>query len=645
MLKLYSIYHLNMMFSSIEEDDRRAIVDRCYWPLLSLSDDGYKLGIELTGHTLELINSIDHQWVEKFKSLLSQGKVELIGSGYSQIIGPLVPAEVNEWNQQLGLDIYKNILGVRPAIALVNEMAYSSGLVEHYLNNGYKAIIMEWNNPRKYHPEWDNGLRYHAQKTVNQQGDSINLIWADSIAFQKFQRYAHAEVSLTELMTYLASHKNVDERFFPLYTSDAEVFDYRPGRFKTEAILTHKTAEWDRIEMLVKALNESDGYEFALPSEVIQYAGHSSSGHELSLEATEHPIPVKKQAKYNITRWAVTGRNDLWLNTICYRIFSEVKKYDDRELWKTLCNLWGSDFRTHITSMRWGLLLTEIGQLVKELNIDLRDQNNKKQFNNSNEYFQGHEKYEILSNSVLEVSLNTYKGCTIHSYKPHGQEYPLLGTLDHGYFDDIEYGVDYFSGHAVIEKLGSHKITDISAGETHIWKENELNEIWLELTREDVGFQKGVVLENNSLWLSNTISFSSKKKEIIHPFHFTLIPEAWDFSSLYYATHNGGNELEVFPIEGKDFHHGDNHSFLISSRHGLGNTNGVIVIGDRYQSIEFSIDLNQAFLIPSVFIQKISNLKFLFRLVYSAQEVDETSRTDSKYYSIQSAVSIRYSVK
>ena len=107
------------MYSSIEENDRKTVIERCYWPLLNLAEKGCKLGIELTGLTLEFIKSVDPVWIEKLKKMLDEYKVELIGSGYSQIIGPLVPAEVNDWNQRLGLDVYREILGITPKIALI----------------------------------------------------------------------------------------------------------------------------------------------------------------------------------------------------------------------------------------------------------------------------------------------------------------------------------------------------------------------------------------------------------------------------------------------------------------------------------------------------------------------------------------------
>ena len=69
-------------------------------------------------------------------------------------------------------------------------MIYSAGTVEHYINNDYKAVIMEWNNPRRYHPEWKNEWRYFPQYMVGTDNRKIALIWANLIAFQKFQRYA-----------------------------------------------------------------------------------------------------------------------------------------------------------------------------------------------------------------------------------------------------------------------------------------------------------------------------------------------------------------------------------------------------------------------------------------------------------------------
>ena len=89
---------------------------------------------------------------------------------------------------------------------------------------GY-GIIMEWNNPRSAHPEWENDWRYAPQKAVGSNDKMIPLLWADSIAFQKFQRYVHGEYKLKEYVKYLESHAGESDRYFPIYSNDVEIFD------------------------------------------------------------------------------------------------------------------------------------------------------------------------------------------------------------------------------------------------------------------------------------------------------------------------------------------------------------------------------------------------------------------------------------
>ena len=633
------------MFSSLEVESRRTVIKQCYWPILNLSAEGYKIGIEMTGYTLELIMSLDPLWVEKFKILLNDNKIELIGSGYTQVIGPLVPSEVNDWNQKLGMEMYYNLLGVKPKIVLVNEMAFSSGIIEHYINNGYKAIIMEWNNPRKYHPEWDNQYRYYAQKAINQQGIDINLIWADSIAFQKFQRYAHGEMSIDSYFKYLESHQSSELRFFPFYTSDAEVFDYRPGRFKTEVTQTLDVSEWNRIEILMKKISQSEKIKFVLPSEVNEGQKNKFGGQILSLESTEQLIPVKKQSKYNINRWALTGRNDLWLNTICYKFYEIILDLNQAEYWRKLCFLWSSDFRTHITSKRWEKLLEEVkifaleiglqeefNEVEKEIRIeyDIKKNDTKKI------------KYKKVISSDLELIFNLSKGCLIHSYKPYGFEKSIMGTIEHGYFEDIEYGFDFFTGHTVIEQLGKHKITDLAYSNSKITEIEDSYSLTSDFLVDKIRFENTTIIEKGIITLIKKISLPFRDNQIIHPFHFTFISDSWDRDSLYFATHNGSNFIETFQINHQDFDHGDNHSFLISSKHGIGNTKGEVIIGDKDKKLVFKINLKKSFLIPSILYKNIDGDKFLLRLTYSAQEIDETFRISQTPESMIAQISVNF---
>ena len=162
-LKVFAFFHLNLAFSSIEEERRGEVIARCYWPLLTLAERTGPIGMEVSGYTLEEIAARDPAWIEAAKKLIAAGRIELIGSGYSQIIAPLVPARVTQENLRLGLEIYQNLLNARPRIALVNEQAYAAGLVPLYRDAGFEALIMDYDNPAAAHPEWPDATAFLPQ--------------------------------------------------------------------------------------------------------------------------------------------------------------------------------------------------------------------------------------------------------------------------------------------------------------------------------------------------------------------------------------------------------------------------------------------------------------------------------------------------
>ncbi|MBF0483034.1 MAG: glycoside hydrolase family 57, partial [Desulfovibrionaceae bacterium] len=245
-LGLYAFFHCNLAYSSIEEHMRPQVVARCYGALVDLcSRLGLPLGIEASGLTLEIIAALDPGLIERLRELAQSGLVTFIGSGYNQIIGPLVPAAVNEANLRLGAQVYERLLGLRPETALLNEQAYSGGLIELYPPAGYRSIVMEWENPASHHPGWDPEMGYLPQYAAGACGAKIPLIWNRCIAFQKFQRYAHGQIDLEEHLAYLTGHLAETPRVFPLYGSDAEVFDFRPGRHHTDPPLAGEE-EWVR---------------------------------------------------------------------------------------------------------------------------------------------------------------------------------------------------------------------------------------------------------------------------------------------------------------------------------------------------------------------------------------------------------------
>lgn len=632
------------MYSSIEKESREEVIKKCYWPIFELADIGIPIGIEAPAITLDIINSIDPKWLKTLSEYVHNGQIEFIGSGYSQVIGPLLPAEVNYWNQKLGVARYEKYFGFAPKLALTNEMAYSSGILEHYKGEGVEALIMEWNNPKSMHQEWENEWRYFPQRALDNDGGNIPIIWADSIGFQKFQRYAHKEYELEEFVNYLKLHAMKTDGYFPLYSNDVEIFDYRPGRYQTEAQIDGES-EWKRIHDLYNFLREENWCSFVFPSEVLLGLENSNSGHLIKLESPNQPILVKKQEKYNINRWALTGRDDIGINTKCYQIYREIStsKSKNSEDWRELCYLWSSDFRTHITHKRWIDYIGKLDHCLIKWNI--------KKGNRSGIRYDAVDSYKCIEdgkwlsieNDNYHIKFNKRKGFTIQdlSFKRINNK-PLIGTLAHGYYDDIALGADFYSGHAIIERLGKHKDTDLAEIIPKIEKDRNGYKILTKQPGNDCVFVNRIQLGDDTIDLFKAITYNSDEKSIIHPFNFTVNPETWDHNTLYVETHNGGSNPEIFYLCGQNISHGNIYSSLISARYGFGNSEGIFSIGDKNKKLTFKCDMTSSAMLPSIVYNETNGIIY-FRLRYSAQEIDETTKLGINKKTINSRISISIS--
>jgi len=641
MLQLFAIFHLNLAYSSIEESQRADVLRRCYWPLLRLAERvGAPIGIEASGFTLETAESLDPRWIETLRRLVESGGCEFVGSGYSQVIGPLVPAAVNAANLRIGHQVYERLLGFRPKIAFVNEQAYSAGLIQHYLDASYDAIVMEWDNPARAHPEWDAEWRYLPQIAVSQSGEMIPLIWNNAIAFQQFQRYAHDESSLDEYLSHLAGHASDRPRALAMYGNDAEIFDFRPGRYHTEATLAG-TSEWARIGRVFEAIAGDSRFRLIRPSQTLDLMEQPEAAHRLHLESPEDPTPVKKQRKYNITRWAVTGRGDLAINTACWRIYDRLvrqrhdavqkvgshDRFDDD--WRELCELWSSDYRTHITDARWAAYQARLAALGGNRSAVVRTPRAGAPIAGGDSAVTRDGSYLTVRTEYATLVLNSRRGLAIDALSfGTGADVPLCGTLKHGFYDDIHWGADFYTGMTVLESPDRPKITDLSRVEPLVTR----------ATDDAIVIEGTVSTELGSVVKTIRVAAAAASIEVTYRLEWpeipvgslrlgdvTLNPRAFDRATLFYRCHNGGDRPETFPLDGRRVGHGDAVSFLVSASHAIGITEGVVELGDRDRALRIEVDKTAAALVGLVTYQALRETYFC-RVSFSAAEVDETRR-------------------
>ena len=386
---------------------------------------------------------------------------------------------------------------------------------------------------------------------------------------------------------------------------------------------------WDRIGLLFEALLSDSRFHLIRPG-ALDLLDMSGAGNKLHLESPEQPIPVKKQEKYNINRWALTGRDDLGINTNCYHIYQGLvnEKSNNPDDWKELCYLWSSDFRTHITEKRWDDYQKQLKNACdKCVKKDKKDyiQNNKRLSINDTDYSSREtDRLLTIENDNIRTVLNKYKGLTIKEcvFKKISEK-SLFGTLEHGYFEDISLGADFFSGHAIIDRMGQHKITDLGEVQPEVFKCDSKIVVSAQQKLENVYFSHEISMNQDGLSIKKSIRLKELGQAIIRPLNLTFNPEAWDKDTLYFETHNGGKKSERFQLVGNQVVHSDIYSSLISARHGFGNTEGLFIIGDKNKKLTFDCDISIAALIPSIVFSEMKDAYF-FRLQYSARKMDET---------------------
>ncbi len=625
MLNLATFFHLNLMYSSIAEENRAEVIRRCYHPLLDLARADRPISLEATGLTLELIAGLDPDWIARLRAAIQDGSVEFVGSGYSQIIAPLVPGQVNRANLRLGLAAYRDLLGVEPGLWLVNEMAYGGGVPQLLAEVGCRALVMEWNNTWKGHPEWDPEFRHHHQRAVGCDGTELPVIWIDTIDFQKFQRMAGGQMELEEWLGHWdarARDARETTRFGALYGSDAEVFDFRPRRYSHEGDPLPR-GEWTAI---ARALDSLAGRPQTRLTPLGAALGQEASpvcGQRIRLECTHQPVVVKKQEKYNLNRWALTGRGDLEANTACYARARSLPATAGDQEWRDLLWNWSSDFRTHITAGRWAELGRRLGLDQPPPPLPAEDPGQELPFDAAGKRLE-------LTNEHARLSLDLTRGLTLRQlvFPLLGQR-PVVGTLPHGHFDDIAFGADFFTGHAVVQYPGRRKLTDLQscAATTRLMRLADGSlQAATEVRDGDLRLRKSVTLAaaGPEVMLAGHLELPARQVGEIHPVHVTLVPGLLRAEGLQFRTHNGGLTEEVFPLTEKPVHHGAAYSTLVTAKGGLGATEGTVQVGDGRRFLVIRHDPTVSALIPTLRFEKVRGGDYFLRVRYSAQEIDET---------------------
>ena len=354
------------------------------------------------------------------------------------------------------------------------------------------------------------------------------------------------------------------------------------------------------------------------------------AGQNLTLASAANPTPTKKQQKYNILRWAVTGRFDLEINTRCTRLADRLERTGGtQEQWKELCYLWSSDFRTHITEKRWGEYRKRLASFEEAIDMTNRSRAVAPMEPNKSRRPLD-ERFMRFETEAVGVVLNSRRGLAIERMWISGDEGNwLCGTTPHGLYDDISVGADFYTGNLVHQAPGCAQVTDLTSVAPIVREDSEAVIVSGALETSQGPITKVITIHRRSPRIDIDFRLDWPKMPIglLRLGYVTLNPSTFNRQRLVFSCCNGGFVPDEFPVGEHEFDHGRSVSYLVSANAAVALSDGRINIGDDRYRLVVECDRTLAAMVGLVKYKPIGHTYF-FSFCFTAGEVDDTAVDD-----------------
>ena len=241
----------------------------------------------------------------------------------------------------------------------------------------------------------------------------------------------------------------------------------------------------------------------------------------------------------------------------------------------------------------------------------------------------------VIKSKTLSLVLDTKKGMAIESLIfPETFSAPLIVTVPQGYYQDNNFNADFFSGHTTLDIPGLGKITDLSPVKPSYAISFFGGEKWLAITGI-ITFDQGtlqktvfVAVQSPKIKIEYVVSPLIPPRCSFRAGFMTFNPEVFDTRTLFYSCHNGGFKPDMF-FFGTEAIHVHPVSFLVSSRRALGNTSGILEVGDKSKTVTMAIEMDNYAALPMLQFEKmLRSSTFFLRTKFSLQEFDDTTIKD-----------------
>ena len=302
--KVSVILHWNTDYAEIPRKELPKVVKLSYQPMVDAIEswnDG-TICFNITGHTIEYIQNNNPELIEQIKKLVKNNTVEMLASGYSHPILPLLPRKRVEIQLKDHIDQIKKVFGEKPKGIWPPELAVSPSVLSQIKKQGIEWTAIDYEhfllsqyfgndrNPFEQRKPtvtellvdvfWSKGLKQlfaylRARRIIKKanlaHNDPLQRVminhdenikaYLSSVSWANSTQFAvGGHVPLYNQKKHLKLLLKTNAKMLPLYSSDIEFFGYRS--------MGPEPAAPKKLTKFLEVLKKQQGIKVISPTQV-----------------------------------------------------------------------------------------------------------------------------------------------------------------------------------------------------------------------------------------------------------------------------------------------------------------------------------------------------------------------------------------
>ncbi|MCK5046804.1 MAG: polysaccharide deacetylase family protein, partial [Candidatus Heimdallarchaeota archaeon] len=140
------ILHWNTDYAEFPRSEFPKVVELSYEPMITAIEDGFigTICFNITGHTFEYLTANYPELIDRIKRLAKANVVEMLATGYSHPILPLLPRERVAIQLKDHITLLKKIFGKKPKGIWPPELAVSPSVLSQFKKEGIEWTAVDY---------------------------------------------------------------------------------------------------------------------------------------------------------------------------------------------------------------------------------------------------------------------------------------------------------------------------------------------------------------------------------------------------------------------------------------------------------------------------------------------------------------------